>query len=95
LAKELAKPMRKALGPRPLTQEQSNSDLEKRADELENFKASEGWFTNREAKEAVQLLMRYSSNPKVLQLCDLVDDLLADELTKRLKQRSIVDYFNV
>lgn len=51
--------------------------------------------TSHEAKEAVQVLLRYSSNPKILQLCDTVDDLLAEERLQRLKQKKITNYFDV
>uniref|UniRef100_A0A915E0F4 Uncharacterized protein n=1 Tax=Ditylenchus dipsaci TaxID=166011 RepID=A0A915E0F4_9BILA len=44
--------------------------------------------TNREAKEALHVFQRYSSNPTVLQLCDKVDELMAEERMKRLTQRA-------
>lgn len=44
MAKELAKPLINALGSRPWTEKQSNSDIANKVVELENFKASNGWM---------------------------------------------------
>ena len=51
--------------------------------------------TNLEAKKALQMLQRYSSNLMVLELCDKVDDLLAAECLLRMKQIKITNYFIV
>lgn len=44
LAKELAKPLRKALEDKPRPLCESDAKLGKKADELEEFKASDGWM---------------------------------------------------
>uniref|UniRef100_A0A915EAH2 HTH CENPB-type domain-containing protein n=1 Tax=Ditylenchus dipsaci TaxID=166011 RepID=A0A915EAH2_9BILA len=49
--------------------------------------------TAREANEASRVLQRrYSSNPAMLELCDKMDDLMAKERMKNLKQNNITDY---
>jgi hypothetical protein len=44
LAKELAKPLRKALEDKPRPFGELDAKLEKKAGELEEFKASDGWM---------------------------------------------------
>lgn len=53
-------------------------------------------ITSREAAEALKILQRYAdsnANPAVQLLCDKVDDMLAKERIKKLKQKNLLNYF--
>ena len=49
----MAKNLKSKLGPRPLTQDLSKSEHEKRADELEGFEGSVGWLSNFKQRHSI------------------------------------------
>lgn len=52
--------------------------------------------TSKEAAEALKILQRYADSNAfraVQLLCDTVDDVLAEERVKKLKQKNISTYF--
>ena len=76
---------------RGLRSAQINSDSE-----VVEIEEEEPAVTAREASQALRILQRYAdtvTNPTTHKLFDQLDDALAEERFKKMKQKTIVDYF--